>query len=537
MRRTRRLRTAWVVFAAVLPLAIAVNPARGDRPAAPLGDFRSELTSFVADLEAVAEMEGVAPDVRGRIAAARLGIETLSDADLARTEAALAKFPEWRAMPAMVRLLAENRDRIRELAETRAELESYRQLLDAAHATTGGSGTLDEAAVAEMRRITQRLRAIYDELAPVRAAFGGGGQSGIRMIAAPACDTDCGDLEIDCWIDAAICLIDEVDDLLASIANFVTNAINFFVTIGNEIASLFTDIGNAFAGLFDEIEELLVGLFDDLMDVIPTSPGEILSLTGLDDPEWYLTVVDALPQLDPPCPATGTDIPGIGEVGTARAEWACKRGIDWFAHLIYDLVPDDVYDVPVKIPATLVYYPINYFCLCMESQSALASDAADSAHQELVTDHLDAVLSTRATDASLTAARGALTDLDGGVAAVEAKLDVLDGKVDQMRLLQGDQDEFLEAFRDLLVRLEVEQNLLDHGDDPIGLFQLPEALGGRLEEVRGIVLDSIAMNQASGQNVYGAAREVALGDAAADQGDYAAAFARYQLAYRQLVKQ
>lgn len=255
---------------------------------------------------------------------------------------------------------------------------------------------------------------------------------------------------------------------------------------------------------------------------------------GLNNPNWFQNVLGSIPPLAPPCPPVGTSIPGIGEVGTVQADWVCRRGIDWFAKLIYDLVPDDVWDVPLKIPATILYYPINYFCMCMEAQAAIQDAAGDQLHRDLISRRLDAALSTRATQVTADALQAGLVALSGGVGVAETTVDRIRLKADQLSLDQGGASRSLVDFRDESVRAHIEENLA--ANDTVALFRTPAADGGMLELVRVFVRDTIDRNLAAGQLVFDALRELQRGDVAFSEGRFTEAYLSYRRAYQQAVR-
>jgi hypothetical protein len=355
------------------------------------------------------------------------------------------------------------------------------------------------------------------------------------------CNRSCGDDDGDCGVDVGcwICLLDEalcqVGEYATTIGNFVDDFFDDVGVVFTDIAALPAEIETFFVGLVSDIENELVGLVTDALDAIPDSADEALALLGLDNPDWDGLLASA-PLIDLPCPPIGTEVPGIGTMGSIQAEYTCKRGIDWAAGLIYDVVPDDIYDIPIKAAATAVYYPINYFCLCVEAQSNIAFFGDQAMHRDLVEARMDAVLSTRSSQASVNALNGSLADLDGDVAVVEAKLDVLEVKLDGLQLSQNQNSDTLALFRELVLRLNIEEHLLEHSNDFIVLFQRPESQGGYLEEVRYIVADTIAMNTAAGERTYRALGELNDGDASYAGGDWAGAFEHYRRAYEQAVK-
>lgn len=494
--------------------------------------FRQELIRFLDDLDGLSTFDEI------KIAEARARVENLRTDELARLDESLSRFPAWRVLPRLASLAAQGEEALYRLTDARVELGELQQRLAARAAAGGAAGRLNHDEAAEIAAHFARVEQLYaemtaGELAPLGEALHTAGVNVPGIVG--SCDTDCG-LDVVCWGAAVVCLLGQVDDLIAQIGSFVTDALNAVADVATELVGLVGEVGNFFVGLFNDIANAVSDLATFIADNFPTSPAEVASLIGLDDPDWYQPLVSSIPILEPPCPQMGSTIPGIGEVGSARAEWVCKRGIDWFAHLLYDLVPDDVLDIPAKIPATIAYYPINYFCLCMEAQSALSFSDAQALHRQHSSDRLDLALSTRATQVSANSLLSGLGGLDGDVAAATGQINVIDLKVDDLMVFQNDQREFLAAYQDLLVRINVEENLLENPSGTVALYEFPAAFGGFLEDVRDIVYDAIQANQAAGQPVFQAMQEWESGNAAMNQGDYENAFRHYRKAYTDAVK-
>jgi hypothetical protein len=91
----------------------------------------------------------------------------------------------------------------------------------------------------------------------------------------------------------------------------------------------------------------------------------------------------------------------------------------------------------------------------------------------------------------------------------------------------------IQADQDLALRIEIEKAL--RHDTRLAVFFLPEANGGKLGQVRQIVVETIDGVLASGQGVVTAPAQLAAGDAAAALGKYKEAFRHYAGAYFQAV--
>ncbi len=85
-------------------------------------------------------------------------------------------------------------------------------------------------------------------------------------------------------------------------------------------------------------------------------------------------------------------------------------------------------------------------------------------------------------------------------------------------------------------RLQIEQELLQAGRGGIGSLELPNAVGGFLEDVRSVVVDTIDKFRGAGLSVGAAASELQNADSARNAKDYKAAFTGYRNAYRLAVQ-
>jgi len=129
-----------------------------------------------------------------------------------------------------------------------------------------------------------------------------------------------------------------------------------------------------------------------------------------------------------------------------------------------------------------------------------------------------------------------VADLDRDVAQVEAKLDVLDVKVNHVQENEDDQSMCLLDFQELALRLRIEADLVRSGNDRISSFQLPEAVGGFLEVVQGIVFDTLENRAAAGRNVDQARSDFARANQAYSELDFRRAYDYYRKAYQGAVR-
>jgi len=140
-------------------------------------------------------------------------------------------------------------------------------------------------------------------------------------------------------------------------------------------------------------------------------------------------------------------------------------------------------------------------------------------------DDVDSELGTLARQVSVDSLALQVSDVDEGVSDLDLELDSVRVDLDEQ---QTDREE----FQDLNMRISIEQQLGSSQNDRISLFQLPESVGGQLEEVREVVAGAILMNDAAGQDIGLALTYFAQGDAHFNNQQYSDAFASYRQAYR-----
>jgi hypothetical protein len=378
-----------------------------------------------------------------------------------------------------------------------------------------------------------------------------------EIISDAGCYLDCVDDALDCAGDyagniaaaAAAATTAEFNRIKGEFDSALTDLEAILTDIGTIAASVTTDLGtwveDTFTVLLDGFEDTAIGVLDSLAAL----PGEM----DLDVDEWWDPIVSTWRPIDvaPACPEIGEDLGargsrfGIGVVGDASTEWACRRSIDWYAEIAADLAPDDIFSLPANVPATLAYYPINYFCLCLEAQSAASFDDAQAEHRAEQTDFIANLLHPRldrdvhlvATQSSVDALNAELDDLQVDTDALDLRADVLLVTANDLHALQDEQDEALALLGALSIRVSIEENLIVAGPpDVMDVLVRPASEGGYLEEVRATVEDTIRMNQNAAQDIHDALRELDDANAAFAAGDHAAAFDGYRRAYREAVR-
>lgn len=125
--------------------------------------------------------------------------------------------------------------------------------------------------------------------------------------------------------------------------------------------------------------------------------------------------------------------------------------------------------------------------------------------------------------------------LDAQDVAYTARFDFVDSEMAAIRTRLDAQDTYLAETRALMMRMAIEENLLSDAP-PLSSFQLPAADGGRLEDVRTVVVETIGAMRGAGLSVNNADTEFRRADAAAAVGDYKEAYSRYRAAYREAVR-
>ena len=202
------------------------------------------------------------------------------------------------------------------------------------------------------------------------------------------CEPFCTSTEATCNLACdgitAVCsglnsLIGEINGLINNINSFLQSFISTFEQIFSDIAALPSTIENFFLGLWDDIRaglqsalDAFVGLLpepDDVLDFILQPVGGTAAVSNANFWNDFANGFFQGATLSVDCSLLGLaiddNVPGFGIVGSPRAEYVCKRGIDFADELIWKFIPDDVKGTPVKLPyARLVHYPIKFFCTC-----------------------------------------------------------------------------------------------------------------------------------------------------------------------------
>ena len=106
------------------------------------------------------------------------------------------------------------------------------------------------------------------------------------------------------------------------------------------------------------------------------------------------------------------------------------------------------------------------------------------------------------------------------------------GQTDALTTLFDEHNQAHSDFEAFNVRLQIERILGNDEGDRIALFQLPTAVGGYLELVREIVVQTMEAATLAGLNVEAALVELEKGDLEFDAGEYGKSFESYGKAYR-----
>ena len=234
----------------------------------------------------------------------------------------------------------------------------------------------------------------------------------------------------------------------------------------------------------------------------------------------------------------------LGEVGRAAAE-LIHKGADVagiIGQAICDAAPSgDVVVVntvlcPIagvlKVTAKIAEFVTKVDDFCQVFKQAFNINQLEEKTDEgfltmgLRFDDVDSELGTLARQVSVDSLAIQVSDVDDGVADLDLELDTVRGDLDEQRTDR-------EEFQDLSVQISIEQQLGSETNDRISIFQLPESVGGKLEEVREVVAGAILMNDDAGQDIGLALTYFAQGDDHFNNQEYSNAFASYRQAYRE----
>ncbi|HEY0592815.1 MAG TPA: hypothetical protein VGF40_13675 [Thermoanaerobaculia bacterium] len=236
-----------------------------------------------------------------------------------------------------------------------------------------------------------------------------------------------------------------------------------------------------------------------------------------------------------PCMEDGSQFTFFGEVGTLPAAHKWERTVAFLGNVGEEALPDDVWSGNLKSIAAVVNFVPQHILSCFQDAYEARFAEDQETHREWVTDNLDVVASTRASQLRVNDAQTAATDVIGDVANLEAKLDALGAEVDDIGAIQIRKRTLLGAFRDEALRLHIEVDLLRQSNFRIGLFELPASAGGHLEAVIEIVASTLASRQAAGVDVKKAIASYQSGVAAFNAGNYKEAYGWMRQAYQRSV--
>ena len=138
---------------------------------------------------------------------------------------------------------------------------------------------------------------------------------------------------------------------------------------------------------------------------------------------------------------------------------------------------------------------LRYLCFVPITSPKQAFDTAQADHRDLTEEKLDQKLSILATQVNVNTLNATLMSLDSDVAAVEGKLDNLGQSAGDITATLLHDKAFIESFKTLMTRINIEENLLENKPNAVSLFQLPEVFGGMLGVVRSIAWDTFHMNE------------------------------------------
>jgi hypothetical protein len=331
-------------------------------------------------------------------------------------------------------------------------------------------------------------------------------------------------------LDAALQAVEGVIDDITGVADSIATTL---VDVVQNIDQLPGLVGTVFETAFNAIIDAS-GLGDYL------DPANLGNLLGIAGNFW-----ESIPTVPtPPCPADGTNIPLFGEAGESATASNYSRYLFVFDKIL-EMIPDTPISLTVKITAQVLYAGLQYLEICLEYTADMRDDmetgvfratvAAQFAVVQASIANLDAGLGSvqLGVDAQAAATSLALSDLDSKIASLQADIDGSSAQITDVGVAVSDR---LNETTQMLLRLEIEANLLESAGDHITSFVLPANFGGILEVVRQIVDETIQRNLAAGLDVHGAVAAFQQGDDWLAIDDYVNAYGQYSKAYREAVR-
>jgi hypothetical protein len=521
-----------VSFTAVALLAVALFAA----PAMAQSDeelerFRSDLLTYVGDVAQLPEhMVGHLNRSGQSFEAAEKGIREMSYDDLRPMYASLNRVPYWRSLPQVLNKAATSPNAVPSPLELAAVLNRP-------------VGIDPELVRSQLLTLTQSLAAVPPEF--VSPEF----HARVQRIESEIKGLDGNQvLELQTMVqqrlpewkhqldrtpggNAVARPIDTQNHCAGGLSGIICEFNHVFdeiAAIPGKVAQFAQDAANA-------VKNGILSIFTALQDLMPT-PQELIGALGLDNPDWQAIANTVADNIRIPCPSQGAIIPGFGATGTIEAsvQWSGTAG--FLGNMVADVTPGDILtSVDLQAIAQVVNFPIQWLSRCLENAYDENYKAAQETHRDLVETNLDVVLSTRASEESVSVSLAATADIDSDVAKVEGKLDVIEAKSDAMLAQQGDTIDFLGEWKNAFLRQLIEADLFRQANTRLALFQLPESVGGYLEMVGTIVSNTIQKRGAAGVDTRKAATEYAKGVAEFNSGHYKDAYTFYRSAYQRAV--
>ncbi len=354
---------------------------------------------------------------------------------------------------------------------------------------------------------------------------------------------------------------------LCQIQHVITDVINFFSNLPTYATNAFNSIKNIFSDLFTDFPTTVSGAMNSA-----------ISLLGLNNVNWDQVASLAQQYARLPCPPANLNLPLFGRVGDIRT-WTNYNGTIGFAgNTIADVMPSDILtSLDVQALVIVLNFPVQWLGHCLEEAWNDEFEGLQNTHYALVTGNLDVVSTTRATQVSVNGTQAQTNDIDADVAKVEAKLDRLgtvtgrietttqkiiattdrneivanrleatsirfdttttrlEQKVDNLQLQQGQTSDSLGDIKKAYLRMLIEADLFRQSNTRIALFQLPASVGGLLETVRDIVLDTMAKRAAAGVDVRQSQKYLTDAQSAYTSGNYKSCYSNFRSAYQRAV--
>jgi hypothetical protein len=555
-------------------LAQASSLSDADR--ADLQRFRADLASVYASLGDFSPGGPSAAPLANRVA-------SMSDAELLLARDRIERIPSWKTTLPLVFGVVSTPEGRTGLAlaqqgpapQDQQALEAFRAQAQTALAALQGSPGVDPAAAQEAQQSIAKASDEQLYLMQKAIALAPAADAAQTLVDVPRAvatlvtfhpesvsfNCSCPDHGLDLPLGIGCISLQFLCNIVAAPINLALDGINSVVgalqTAVTAIQGVIDDVASGVQSIIQDIANLpnillnaLQSLFESIANAALSafSPANIAQALGLVDGFW--NSIPTLPQI--PCPPDGFNLAGFGEVGDDLTASKYQRYLFIFDKVL-DLIPDTEVSLTLKIPAQVLYGGIQYLGVCLDDAATARSEAATAAYRTLVSDRLTQALANQATaQTGINVIQTQAAALQSQVAAQgqnlmtqltqqqQALLQELMQQGQSLTELIGrtgqDLTGTLHDFQDQDLRLKIEANLANPALQEVAFFELPKAVGGELELVRQIVVETIQATLDAGLGVHNAEKLLTQGDAFYAAGDYKSAYNSYAGAYRETTK-